>query len=129
MNTLKRFRLMAVRLSLALSVVAAGITFFVADRVIAQGLLMGGLAGTLAFWLLSFRVEKLATAPPGQLKLISLRWSAFRYAIYGVALYRAYVLDTETYHAFIAAAVGLLIIHVVLVFLALTGMDMQGEDE
>jgi hypothetical protein len=129
MNTLKRFRLMAVRLSLALSIFLAAITYFLADRIIAQGLLIGGIAGTLAFWLLSLRVEKLATAPPGEIKLTALRWSALRYLIYGVALYRAHALDSETYHAFIAAAAGLLIIHVVLVFLALTGIDMQGEDE
>lgn len=127
METLKRFRLMAVRLSILLSVIIAAILYFALDPIIAQGTLIGGLAGTLAFWIMAIRVQKLASNPSGQVNLTSLRWSAFRYGIYAIALGRAYYLDTETYHAFIAAAVGLLIIHVVLVFLAFTGLDMRGK--
>lgn len=119
---------MAVRLSLLLSLIIAAILYFAVDPISAQGLLIGGIAGTLAFWILSIRVQKFASNPSAKVKLTTLRWSALRYCVYGVALARAYYLDTETYHAFIAAALGLLIIHVVLVFLAFTGLDMRGKE-
>ena len=119
---------MAVRLSLLLSFLIAAVTYFTFDRIIAQGLLIGGIAGTLTFWILAFRVQKLASAASDQVKLTSWISSALRYSIYAAALTRAYYLDTETYHAFISAAIGLLIIHVVLVFLAFTGIDMRGKE-
>lgn len=127
MEPLRRMRLMAVQLALTLTVAAAGVAFLF-DKTVALGLLMGGVAGVVAFWIVAVRVERLATGPKRGVYLPAARWSFIRLVIYAVTLWRAYVLDRETMRGLFAGAVGLLIIRLVVVFLGLTGLDLkQGE--
>lgn len=123
MEPVRRLRRLAVFSALGLSVLAAGIAF-IFDRVVAQGILLGGFAGVLPFWIMAFRLEKLASNAPDIIELFSFRWSFFRLLIYALALGRAYFLDPETAHGLIAAVGGLFVLRVVLIFLAFTGLDL-----
>jgi len=125
-DTLKRFRLLSVRLALLVTAIGAGIVFPI-SRPAAQGLLMGGIGGVLTFWIMAVRIEKLAQLPPNKLKSKSFVWTLVRCAVYGVILWQAYLLDTETMRGFIAAAAGIFIIRLVVVFIGITGLDMRKE--
>ena len=127
MEPLRRMRLMAVQLALTLTVAAGGVAFLFDERV-ALGLLMGGVAGVVAFWIVAVWAEKLATASKRGVYFHAVRWSLIPLVIYAVTLWRAYLLDRETMRGLFAAAAGLFIIRLVVVFLGLTGLDLkQGE--
>lgn len=128
LDPLKQFRLMTVKLSLILIVLAAG-SALVFDWIVAQGFLLGGLAGVIAFWILARTVEKFASIPKEKLQSYSFRLTLVRLVIYALVLYRAYTLDEETWHGLLAAVAGLLITRVVIIFLAITGHDLkQGKE-
>ena len=127
MEPLRRMRLMAVQLALTLTVAAGGVAFLF-DKTVALGLLMGGVAGVVAFWIVAVWAEKLATASKRGVYLHTVRWSLIPLILYAVALWRAYLLDPETMRGLFAAAAGLFIVRLVVVFLGLTGLDLkQGE--
>lgn len=117
---------MAVRISLLLTAVAVAVAYPF-HGVIAHGILLGGIGGVLAFWIVALRLEKLATVAPGKVNLAPLRWSLVRLAIYVLVLYRAYLLDQKSLLGLLGAAGGLFIIRLVLVFLGLTGFDLKQE--
>jgi len=121
----RRLRILAVQLSLGTLAVCAILAYAMFGQVVAQGLLLGGLSGTLAFWLLARNLEKVATQGVQNLPLQAARWTVVRMVIYGLALGRAYFLDRETYHGLIAAVVGLFVIRGVMIFLAFTGWDLE----
>lgn len=119
----RRFRIAAVRYSLIL-VALFTLGAFPLDRVAAQGVLLGGIAGVLGFWIIAIRLEKLANMGPGKVKFAALTWSFFRFALYGAALYRAYTLDPETKYGLLGALVGIFANRFVIVFMGVTGIDM-----
>ncbi len=119
----RRFRVASVRLALGAMVFLAAAAFFY-DPVTAQGVLLGGLAGIIGFWIMAVRLEKLAMIGEGKVKFSVLTWTYLRFALYGVVLFRAYTLDRESYHGLLGAVAGVLIIRFVIVFLGLTGFDM-----
>lgn len=127
METLKRTRLMAVRLGLVLTLVAAAVAFPF-SVLVAKGIAMGALAGILAFWLFALRMEKVA-GRGGSIEGMAVTWTFIRLAIYAAVLVRALFMDQEQYTAMLGAVGGLFIIRIVLVFLAFTGMDLQPEEE
>ncbi len=126
MEPLIRMRLIAVRVSLALTMIAAAIGYAF-EREIALGILMGGFAGVIAFWALAVHMEKLATASRDRVYWVAFKWSFMRLALYGIALWRAYELDRESLHGLLAAVAGLFVIRLVVVFLGLTGLDLDKE--
>ena len=127
MEPLRRMRMMAVRSALALTVAAGGVAFLF-DKRVALGLLMGGVAGVVAFWIVAVWAEKVAMASKRGVYFHAVRWSLIRLIIYAVTLWRAYVIDRETMRGLFAAAAGLFIIRLVVIFLGLTGLDLkQGE--
>jgi hypothetical protein len=126
MESLRRLRLMAVKLALMLAVAGAAIAFpFSSD--VAQGLLLGGLAGTLSFWIVAYKTEQLASKADDGVPFapFSFRFTLLRFGIYTATLVRAYYIDREQMDAFIAAACGLFIIRAVLVFLAFSELDLK----
>ena len=127
METLKRTRLIAVRLGLVLTLVAAAVAFPFSELV-AKGIAMGALAGVLAFWLFALRLEKVV-GRGGSIEGMAVTWTFVRLAIYAAALARALFLDMENYSALLGAVGGLFIIRFVLMFLAFTGMDLQPKEE
>ena len=125
MEIVKRFRLMAVGISLAILLPAALGVFFVFDAVVAQGLLLGGFAGMLAFWLLAVRLEKFASLPANKVQSTAIKWTFIRLAIYALALGQAFYIDPERKYGLLAGVAGLFTIRLVMIFLALTGLDLK----
>lgn len=123
LNDSRRFRLLFVRYCLTLlALTAFGAWFW--DRVAAQGVLLGGLAGLLGFWLMARAVEKLAIQTPEKLQFAVLKWTFVRMGLYAAAFVRAFTLDKEDFHGLLGAVAGFLVIRVVLMYLGLTGRDL-----
>lgn len=127
-DPLRRFRLMAVRLSMIIVMILFALALLI-DRVTAQGVLIGGIAGILGFWVIAIRLEKVAREKPSKVQYATLTWSFYRYGLYGLVLYKAFTLDKETYHGLLGALVGIYVIQLVLRYLAITGRDQQGLHE
>lgn len=124
METLVRFRLMTVRLSLMLlAVMALGAAAW--ERDIAIGLMMGGLSGVIAFWILARRVEKFAGASAAEIQSAAIKGMLLRMGVYGLALWRAYDLDPQSKLPLFAAVCGILVPRVVMYFLAFTSLDLK----
>jgi len=124
LEPLRRFRLAAVRLSLVVTIVIAVAAFLLVDSTAAQGVLLGGIAGVLGFWIIGVRLEKLASMAPGKVHFAALTWTSFRFLLYGAAMLRAYLIDREEMHGLLGAVAGILVIHFVMIFMGLTGMEM-----
>ncbi len=124
-DPLRRFRLMAVRLSMTIVMVLSALALLI-DRITAQGVLIGGIAGILGFWVIAIRLEKVAREKPSKVQYATLTWSFYRYGLYGLVLYKAFSLDKETYHGLLGALVGIYVIQLVLRYLAITGRDQRG---
>jgi len=123
-ETLVRFRLMAVRLSLGLTA-AGGLVGMWLDKAAGWGVLVGGVTGVLVFWIIARQAERLAIIGSDKVKGIVYRWTVLRMGLYGLALWKGYDLDTVSYHGVMGAVAGLLIIHFILLFLGLTGLDLK----
>ena len=123
----RRFRLMAVRIALVLTVLVAAVAFAF-DRVVGQGVLLGGIGGCLGFWIMAVRLEKVVFRVQEKVKFFALTWTFYRFALYAAVFYKAYTLDKESMHGLLGALLGILIIHFVLVFLGLTGADLSKRD-
>lgn len=124
MEAIKRTRLMAVRISLALTGIGA-LLLYPFGMVVVQGFLLGGLAGTLGFWLLARKVEQFAEMGAHQVQAQAMKWMMVRMVIYGAVLYRAFTLDQENYYGLLAATGGILVMRLVMLFLAFTGLDLK----
>lgn len=129
MNPLPTFRIMAVRISLALTLLAAVAVYPLAGRPASVGLLMGGLAGALVFWLTARQVEKLAMQSANAVYSVPVKWRLAGFVLYAVVLTRSYTLDSEGLTGLFAAAAGLFIIRIALVVLGITGLDLPKEEE
>jgi len=125
---LKRFRLMAVRASLLLTAVAAFGAYLV-NAALGKGVLIGGVGGTLAFWLMARSLERLAGLDAHRVKWYAAKWTFLRWGIYAAVLVRAYHWDPDGLHGFWGAAAGLMIVRAVAALLGLTGLDMKSRDD
>lgn len=121
MESLKQFRLAVVRYTLLLSV-AAAIAMWFWSPVVAKGVLMGGIAGTIGFWITGRNVEKLASPGATQLQSFAIKWTFVRLLFYALAIYKAYTLDRENYQGLIAAVVGIFFVQIVMITLAFKGL-------
>ena len=126
MDTLRRFRLFAVRLGLLLTAVLTA-AVFPFSQTAAKGLLGGGIAGVLAFWVIALRFERVAAQKSAGVHSLPLLWSVLRLVFFAVVLYWAYSLDREMFHGFGGAVVGLFLMQLVVALLGLTGWDLKRE--
>lgn len=124
LHPLRRFRVTAVRLALAIVIAMAAAAYMLFDEDVTQGVLLGGIAGVLGFWIIAIRLEKLATITSDKVHFAALTWTSFRFLLYGVVLYRAYAIDREEMHGLLGAIAGILVIRFVMIFMGLTGMEM-----
>lgn len=128
LEPIRRFRILAVRATLTIvALLAAGA--WVLDPVAAQGVLLGGIAGVLGFWIIAIRLEKVAKMNPAKVKFAALTWSAYRFLLYGAVLYKALTLDREHYYGLIGALVGIMTIRFVLVGVGALGLDAASVPE
>ena len=94
LESYKRFRLLTVGIALLVTLALAAIAWFI-NPLTAQGVLLGGLAGILGFWIIAIRLEKVARMKPNKVHFAALTWSVYRYALYGAVLYKTFTLDRE----------------------------------
>lgn len=127
MESLKEFRLAVVRYTIALALVTCAATFYWSP-VVSKGILMGGLAGALGFWITGRNVEKLATSDATQLQSAAIKWTFVRLFFYALAIYKAYTLDRELYHGLIAAVIGIFLVQIVMITLAFTKLGNTRRD-
>lgn len=119
----KQFRLLTVQLTTLATVVFAALAL-VFDRTLAHGVLLGGVGGALSFWLMARQFSKVASEDPSTLQSTAFRWMIVRIAIYGVILYRAYTLDTDTGYGLIGAVGGLFLVKLAMILLGAAGLDL-----
>jgi len=125
LNESKQFRLITVRVSLLVTGLLA-VAGLLLSRAAAHGVLLGGISSVLVFWIRARRLE-FANADSNHLQLAVYIFAAARFLVYGLILYRSYWLDPEHYYGFIGAAVGILVVHVVLVALGLTRFSVDSD--
>lgn len=128
METLKKFRLAVVRYTLVLTLGGAG-ALWLWDTAASKGLLMGGLAGAIGFWITGRNVQQLASPGADKLQYYAFKWTFVRLFFYALAITRAYTLDREQYHGLIAAVVGIFLVQLVMIALAFTTLGDSGREE
>lgn len=115
----RRFKYRFVRIcSFLILLLAAGAWSW--DEAAGQGVLLGGGAGLIGFWLMARAVEQIAINKPEKLRIAVMRWTVFRMGLYGAAFVTAFGLDREQTHGLLGAVVGFLAIRAVLTYLGLT---------
>ena len=127
-ESLKRFRLTAVRLAIPAVLLLAGAAWLI-DAKVAYGLAIGGISGVLGFWLLAVQMTKYAGASVKQVHRRMALWRGMELLLFAAALYRAYLMDTTTLKAFVAAAAGLFIIRIVVAVVGIFGLDLKADEE
>ena len=127
MDILRAFRLAVVRYTILLSMVTAAAAWYWSP-VVSKSLLLGGLAGTLGFWITGRNVEKLASSDATQLQSSAVKWTFVRLFFYALAIYKAWTLDRELYHGLIAAVIGLFFVQLVMITLAFTRLGNTRRD-
>ena len=129
METLRRFRLVTVRLSLMATALLA-LLGYAFSRTVGFSLLLGGLGGTLVFWIDAYRLEKLASSGQKQVKFGVSVWGLAGLGIYVLVLHRGYTLDPDAaIPGLLAAAGGLFIVRAVCAALGLTGLDLRKRED
>jgi uncharacterized membrane protein len=126
------------RLSAALTIVLALVASLF-DFTIAEGLVIGSLAGSIGFLLMT-RSFEVANAPEDGVKSRTRKWRdaprrrqsasvAARLILYAIALYGAYNLDTVHVRGFLAAAVGLFIVRLAVMVVGIAGWDLKEPEQ
>jgi hypothetical protein len=136
---------LVLRVSVAL-IAAFTIIALIFDRVVAQGLLIGGLAGIAGFRMMTRHTvcrgyslslfDKLwtncvevANAAVNGVKFGAQKWLASRLLLYAIVLYVAYNLDKVHVRGFLAAAAGLLIVRIAVTVVGVTGWDLKEPEQ
>ena len=123
MEIVRRFRSMVLRYAIIMIAFASILSVFISEA-LARGVLMGGLAGLLAFWFLVRNAEFANGAEDGVKSRLRL-WLMVRMVWYSAVLFKAYGLDTAHCHGLIGAVAGLLLIRVAVSVVGITGWDLQ----
>lgn len=129
MESLVKFRLFAVRIALALTLLGALACHALFGRPASIGMLLGGLAGVLVFWVTARRMEKVARQGADMILSVPVTWRILGLLVYLLVLVRAYTLDKEGLSGLIAAAVGLFMIRIAAMVLGVTGLDLPEVEE
>jgi len=107
--------------AVVLAMCGVGTAWF--DTVAAVGLVLGGLAGLLGFWLLASRVERLRGRVPARPGRFWFVWTTVRLGLYAAVLLGGWRLDPERLYALMAAAIGLVLMQPVQVAAALLSLE------
>ena len=118
MDSIRQFRNVALGGGLLLSIVAAA-GACVLSPALGKGLLCGGIASVLAFWLLLRQTERLAAAPREKAHAAVYTWTLLRLLLYGAVLSAGYRLDPESLHGLLGAGIGLFVTQGVVLVLGL----------
>lgn len=120
MEPLVTFRVAVARYTLLLAFVGAAATWPY-DPNASKGLLLGGFAGVIGFWITARNLGTLTTPGAEKLELYAFKWALVRLACYGAAISLAFTFDRERYHGLIGAVAGIFLVQIVMVGRALLG--------
>jgi hypothetical protein len=121
-DALKDFRLKVVRFTLILTI-AATAGAWIWSAVMAKGVLMGGIAGTIGFWITGNNVQKLASPDAANIQYLAVKWTLVRLLFYALAIYKGHTLDREHHYGLIAAVIGIFFVQIVMIIIAFTGLN------
>ena len=119
-DSLSRFRTTAIRYTAAVSAVLIALAL-IWSRTAALGVAMGALGGLAGFWIIATRLEGALRNNPENANFAVLTGATLRFAIYGIVLVLAYLLDRDTNHGLFGALAGILSIRVALLYLGVRG--------
>lgn len=120
MEPLNTFRVAVARYTLLLAFGFA-VAAWPFDPNASKGVLVGGFAGTIGFWITARNMSVLTTPGAAGLEVYAFKWALVRLGCYGAAISIAWTFDRETYHGLIAAVLGILLVQVVMIGRALVG--------
>jgi hypothetical protein len=127
-QALKTFRIVAVRIALMITMLAAALAFAF-GRVPALALAMGGIAGTLVFWVQAVKLEKLAQRQGARVYSVPVPWRMLEVVVYVLVLGRAWFMAPGSLRGIVPAAAGIFIIRGVVMMLGLTGFDLKQQEK
>ena len=81
---------------------------------IGKGIVIGGLAGALGFWMMARNASILTSIPKEEISFRVYRWTFARMVLYATALLFAYRVDSDGQEALLGAAGGLFIARAVM---------------
>lgn len=119
---------MVARYTLLLAVLCAA-TAWPFSTAAAKGVLMGGIAGTIGFWITARNVGVLTSPGAQGLEVYAFKWTLVRLTFYAIAVYKGYTLDPVRYYGLIAAALGIFLVQVVMIAYAFTRLGTEGREE
>jgi hypothetical protein len=114
------FRVAVARYTLLLASVCAAAAWPF-DPNVSKGVLLGGFAGTIGFWITARNMGVLTTPGAEKLELYAFKWALVRLGCYGAAISLAFTFDREDYHGLIGAVAGIFLVQIVMVGRALRG--------
>ena len=120
MEPLKTFRVAVARYTLLLAFVGA-VAAWPFDPNLSKGLLLGGFAGTLGFWITARNMGVLTTPGAEKLERYAFKWAVVRLGCYGAAISLAFTFDREEYHGLIGAVAGIFLVQIVMIGRAFAG--------
>lgn len=120
LEPLNTFRAAVVRHTLLLAFVFAAAAWPF-DPNASKGLVLGGLAGTLGFWITARNMGTLTAPGAERLGRYAFKWALLRLACYGAAISLAWTFDREEYHGLIGAVAGIFLVQIVMIGRALRG--------
>jgi hypothetical protein len=124
LRPVQRFLKIVIRATFLVILVAA-LAAYPFDPTATHGILLGGFAGILGFWLMARRIQKLASVPSSKIKLEVYKATVFRLILYALVLGKAYTLDPDTFVGFLSAIGGILVIRLVVVLVGITSLDFR----
>ena len=92
----------------------------------AKGLLVGGAAALLGFWMLSRRAAMLPSIPKAEIPFRVYRWTFGRMLVYAAALIWAYSIDPRNNHALIGATAGLFLARAAMIAVGIVAWRRAG---
>ncbi|GMV99735.1 MAG: hypothetical protein AMXMBFR84_08740 [Candidatus Hydrogenedentota bacterium] len=118
MEAVSRFQIRALGL-IVLATVGVAVAALTISPTAAQGVVVGGLSGAIALWLMARQMTRFPTLPKEAIAAHVYRSSFIRILLYGLALMVSFFMDTQAMFGLLGAVVGILITHVVLVLFGL----------
>ncbi len=127
MEPLNTFRVAVARYTLLLALVCAAAAWPF-DPNASKGVLLGGFAGTIGFWITARNMSVLTTPGAEKLEIYAFKWALVRLGCYGAAISLAWTFDRERYHGLIAAVLGILLVQLVMIGRAFVGRTKGNKD-
>lgn len=120
MEPLNTFRVAVACYTLLLAFICAAAAWPF-DPNASKGVLLGGFAGVVGFWVTARNMQVLTAPGAEKLELYAFKWALVRLGGYGAAISLAWSLDREAYRGMIGAVLGILLVQVVMIGRAFLG--------